>query len=350
MITNLCFKLYYRTGTFYQIRDIYKLRRRLNTSYNLMSTNTESQLYLLLHKTASHSDTVSMVAYMDSVEDEDWERKQDNRDLDTMVSWDPPSLRDPSVKQSTMRRELLYTRTRQLLVKCVQTAVKTSENFPENQNVTNGDGGENVKPALLVEYKEKLKSHWSLTCGESDVKNVRKVTPQTPSCPNLPCYKKSCQVETVLSVLEVVQNMMSDDSASLEAAAEAGAALGDALVSLSESVRTHSLHLFHRRELLEAVTWHLETVSLVCVLCGTIVTLMRGAGAAKTAGKKGKKGRGGVLPQYAESVSLINSAIDKFHDLNKQLEDVVNVSTYLCGVGGGVSCIRLIRLYHLLFI
>ena len=127
-----------------------------------MSTNTESQLYLLLHKTASHSDTVSMLAYMDSVEDEDWERKQDNRDLDTMVSWDPPSLRDPNVKKSTMRRELLYTRTRQLLVKCVQTAVKTSENFPENQNVTNGDGAENVKPALLVEYKEKLKSHWSL--------------------------------------------------------------------------------------------------------------------------------------------------------------------------------------------
>merc|ERR1719422_2574217 len=45
----------YRTGTFYQIRDIYKLRRRITTSYNLMSTNTESHLYILLHRTSSHS-------------------------------------------------------------------------------------------------------------------------------------------------------------------------------------------------------------------------------------------------------------------------------------------------------
>ena len=44
-----------RSGTFYQIRDIYKLRNRLATSHNYLSMDTERQLLDVLVETTTHS-------------------------------------------------------------------------------------------------------------------------------------------------------------------------------------------------------------------------------------------------------------------------------------------------------
>ena len=313
----------YRTGTFYQIRDIYNLRQKITNSYNLMSVNTENQLYILLHKTASHSDLLSMLAYLDNIEDEDWESKRDNRDLDTMVSWDPASSRDGEVRQSSMRRELLYTRTRQLLVKCVQASLQTSED--QTQNITNGHS---IKTSALVEFYHKLKSHWSTVCNETERQTTEtKSVPQTPTSPNLPGYIKAAQVETVIILVNVISQMLSEKvDSKMASVSEAAAGLSERLGVLSEAVNTHSIHLYHRQELLEAITWHLETLGLASILCGAIVTIMRGAsGAGAKGGKKNKRGRGAVVQQYTDSVETVNTAIDKFHEANKLLEDIVNV-------------------------
>ena len=44
-----------RSGTFYQIRDIYKLRNRLATSHHFLTMETERQLLDLLLETSIHT-------------------------------------------------------------------------------------------------------------------------------------------------------------------------------------------------------------------------------------------------------------------------------------------------------
>ena len=315
----------YRTGTFFQIRDIYNLKKRITNSYNLMSTNAENQLYILLHKTASHSDLLSMLSYLDNIEDEDWESKRDNRDLDTMVSWDPASSRDPGVRERTLRTELLYSRTRQLLVKCVQACVKSEDDL--SQNITNGNSS--VKPSALEPFLHKLKAHWTTVCTEAGTQASRdlQLKPQTPTSPNLLCYTQSAQVDTVTTLLDVISQMLLEDTdLNMASMTEAAAGLSARLTVLSNDVNTHGLQLYHRRELLEAITWHLETLGLASILCGAMVTLMRGGGGAGAkVGKKIKKGRGAVTQRYLTCVETVNSGIDKFYEANKNLEEIVNV-------------------------
>ena len=316
----------YRTGTFFQIRDIYDLKQRITNSYNLMSTNAENQLYILLHKTASHSDLLSMLTYLDNIEDEDWETKRDNRDLDTMVSWEPASCKDPRIRESSLRRELLYTRTRQLLVKCVQSCVKCDE--VPSQNITNGNSS--AEQSELDVFLHKLKSHWTMVCSETEIQKTPelKVVPQTPTSPNLLGYTQSAQIDTVTILLDVVGQILSEKTdLNMASVTEAAERLSSKLSVLSNDVNTHSLHLCHRRELLEAICWHLETLGLASILCGVIVTLMKGGGGAGAKmGKKAKKGRGAVTQQYLASVETVNSGIGKFYEANKHLEDIVNVS------------------------
>ena len=316
----------YRTGTFFQIRDIYNLRQRINNSYNLMSTNAENQLYILLHKTASHSELHSMLNYLDNVEDEDWASKRDNRDLDTMVSWDLASSRDSGVRETSLRRELLYTRTRQLLVKCVQACVK-SEEYPSH-NITNGNAS--VELSEVNAFRHKLKSHWATVCSETKMQKTSKLklAPQTPTSPNLLCYTQSAQVNTITILLDVISQMLSENTdLDMASVTEAAAGLTARISDLSNDVNTHGLHLYHRRELLEAITWHLETIGLASILCGVILTLMKGGGGvAAKLGKKTKKGRGAVTQRYFTCIGTVNSGVDKFYEANKHLEDIVNVS------------------------
>ena len=52
-------------------------------------------------------------------EDEVWERLKDNRDMSTMVSWDPKEMEVPqtAVKES-FNLEVMFARCRHLLLRC----------------------------------------------------------------------------------------------------------------------------------------------------------------------------------------------------------------------------------------
>ena len=272
-----------------------------------------------------------MMIYLDNFEDKDWDQKQDNRDLDTMVSWDPASSRDPDMRKSTMRTELLYSRTRQLILKCVQTSARISEEGSDILGMVNNR--DVVENSLLEEYLEKLKAHWKETCEESDAMKPKRPVPQSPATPNLTSYKSSKQVETLVKITDIVQRMIKDeDNIDMSDVVNVTNDLEERLSSLSDQVNTHSLHLYHRRELLEGIMWHLETIGLSCILFGVIVTLMKGAGAGAGGGKgakKGKKGKGAVIQKYSDFVENVNSAIEKFHQADKKLEDIVNVSHFV---------------------
>ena len=230
-----------------------------------------------------------------------------------------------------MRTELLYSRTRQLILKCVQTSARISEEGSDILGMVNN--GDVVENSLLEEYLEKLKAHWKETCEESDAMKPKRPVPQSPATPNLTSYKTSKQVETLVKITDIVQRMIKDeDNIDMSDVVNVTNDLEERLSSLSDQVNTHSLHLYHRRELLESIMWHLETIGLSCILFGVIVTLMKGAGAGAGGGKgakKGKKGKGAVIQKYSDFVENVNSAIEKFHQADKKLEDIVNVSHFV---------------------
>ena len=313
----------FRTGTFYQIRDIFKLKQRILQSYNNMSSSTEYSLYCLLHKTSSHSDTLAKLDYLEISDDDDWESKRDNRDLETMVTWDPASSRHSAWRQASLRSELLYSRTRQLIVLCVQSCLSVSgSNITSNIASVNGDASKGVQ-----KYLEKLKTHWNIV--QSETLESQSTLPQSPAAPNISQYKRSHQVESIIVLVDIVDKLYSGSSdVNIDVAVHTITQLSDQLDTLSEKVSTSSLHLLRRRELLASSVWTLEAVGLCCVVTGVMITIMRGSPVNTREVKKNKKS-GKVLPQFSQYVESFNNLLDKLTSVDVKLEDVINVSNHV---------------------
>ena len=305
----------YRTGTFYQIRDIYNLRQRILSSYNLLAVDTERQLSLILQDTSSHAKTLDMISYLDPLHDKDelsWARKRDNRDLDTMVSWDPPHCRLEEIREKSLEAELVYARARQLVVKAVQAAVQTSQ----DNNA--------VSLASLASFLLKLKSHWKVCQEKSDYKPAVWL-PQSPSYPDLEAYNNSNQIETLIQVLDVVVALVERPEESEEAKdrmASVGDGLTEAVEKLSANVSGQSGELYYQRELLRDTVWALESLALTTAISGLILSVMRG-GASK-AGKKNKKGKG-LAQRYLDYEASYTQLIRKLDSSRQKLQETVNV-------------------------
>jgi N-terminal acetyltransferase B complex non-catalytic subunit len=111
----------YRSGTFYQIRDIYRLRARITHSHHYATVDTERLLLQLLTDGREPGQATALLSGPElqlGVEESEWARLEDNRDLGTMVSWDPPELevRAGEVEVS-FRLEVIWARGRHLLLR-----------------------------------------------------------------------------------------------------------------------------------------------------------------------------------------------------------------------------------------
>ena len=312
----------YRTGTFYQIRDIYNLRQRILSSYNLLAVKTEGQLSLILQDNSSHAKTLDMISYLDPLEDKDaesWAKKRDNRDLETMVSWDPVHCRIEDMRERSLEAELVYGRARQLVVKCVQAAVLTSQdNSPDSSQ--------------LASFLSKLKSHWKICQEKSDYKPAVWL-PQSPSYPDLEAYNNSNQIQTVIQTLEVVVALVKPEES--EEAKDRMASVGDSLAKaverLSENVSSQSGQLSYQRELLRDTVWAVETLGLMTAISGMILSVMRG-GVSK-AGKKNKKGKG-LAQRYLDFEASYCKLIEQLDISRQKLQEAVNVRIFNNYVGG----------------
>ena len=95
-----------------------------------------------------------------------------------------------------------------------------------------------------------------------------------PPSPNIPGYKSSNQVETILKVIKLVKELLTGDDVKIDVD-DISKSLESNLEELSESINANSLNLYLRRELLETIVWHLETIGLSCVLFGVIGSIIR---------------------------------------------------------------------------
>ena len=308
----------YRTGTFYQIRDIYNLRQRILSSYNLLTVDAERQLSIILHETSSHSQTCDIISFLEPLADKEelsWASKRDNRDLETMVSWDPPHCRIEDMREKSLEAELLYGRTRQLVVKCVQAAVVASLTSQEND----------LNTEYLTSFSDKLQAHWKVCLEKSDYRPAVWL-PQSPSYPDLAAYNKSYQIQSVTKCLEVVVSLLEGgEGPDIVKArmASVGEAVGTSVSGLAENIEANGGSLLARRELLQETVWLVETLGLTTALSGVIFSIMRG-GSGK-GGKKAKKGKGLVLQQFLDFTGCYTKLTENLEQAIKTLERSINV-------------------------
>jgi len=327
----------FRSGTFYQIRDIYKLRNRLATSHHFLTMDTERQLLDLLLETSIHTQAVQMVSYLDLADEDkdskDWDQRKDNRDLTTMASWNPPHLDlTEEMVESSFMTELLYSRARQLLLRAIASAVFLAEDFipvkDTMQSNTNGDIPTTTSLASnLSSLTSSLQSHWS-TCCQAPTAPATPGTsrpPRTPVTPSLHSYSVSGQVDTVLDMLRVASKIheVQVDTETKELMVGSSTHLESSLEVLAKRIESSSQELLERGEILGAVVWLVESVGLSAILSGAVLSLLRGGGAGgmggSKGGKKGKKGKHAVQQQFTGLVDSYTNMLDRLQGVAKKL-------------------------------
>lgn len=315
----------YRSGTFYQIRDIYRLRSRITNSHHFASVDSEIVLVQLLLEVSQHSQAVALLANLNLELDAHcnaWDRLEDNRDLSTMVSWDPPDLQVQTHEfEDSFHLEVQFARCRHLLLRCLAATTKLSE------------GVDNAM-THISSLISSLKSHWTV-CQTSvaAINPPALIRPQAPEVPRLVPYSKCGQMEVVILLLELFPVLACPDNNSGSSVLTTLRTITSLLPGLSEGVDTEScrLNLWARGEVMEIIMWKIETISLVATLLGALIIIV-----SSTTGKPAKKGRKGkpaVLPAFQPLVkdfSLLHEAVEttavKLETHIKDLERVLNES------------------------
>lgn len=290
-----------------------------------------------------------MVSYLDLADEDkdskDWDKRKDNRDLNTMASWDPPDVDlTTQVVTDSFQTELLYSRTRQLLLRTIASAVYLSEDMipvkDTNTSTTNGESLPSTSLASnLISLTSSLQSHWS-TCHKKSSEIIPLSThlpPRAPTTPSLKSYSMSGQVATVLDMLGVATRIqqVQVDTQTKDLMVGSSYHLERSLEELANKIGSSSHKLLERGELLEQVIWLLESVGLSAILCGVVLSLIRGGGAGGSkGGKKGKKGKGAVQQQfidladsYSNMLMRLQGVASKLLELTEKLESSISADS-----------------------
>merc|ERR1711971_117882 len=315
----------YRSGTFYQIRDIYNLRAKITQSHHYASIDTERVFLQLLTEVDSQAEAQLVLNEMDllhlKAESEVWNRLKDNRDMSTMVSWDPKEMEVPKTAvQESFNLEKMFARFRHLLLRCISSALLVAED----------PGNAPLLPSLEAQISS-LSLHLD-ACREvcSNVEVSRLPRPQAPDSPRFLPYFRSEQLEVLIPLLQLVQCLTKSTSSSTENCQTLLTPLPSLLSRLVENlpVEECGVNLRARGSLMELLVFRVETLGLVAVLLPAIAQIF-GVGGNKT-GKKGKKGKATVNPAFAPLVAEVNlvqetgvKVADRLEAKLKEFEEVL---------------------------
>lgn len=337
----------YRCGSFYQIREIYGLRCRVTQSQNYVSISVDRMLLDLLVETTLHGQAVQMMSYLEIDPDRDetqWNNLTDNRDFKSMSSWEPP---DYQVTDETISDNFILeqkgVKLRQLILRCLATAVYLSEDiFPsrEVENAVCSNGNSDSGPgshlaASMARLTGLLQGQWK-DCEEACEEWVPPPnTPHQPVTPRVIAYHRTKQMEIVIDLLQLIVVINGINKKEVGAKCENDAAKFMEIISVHlqatldivegdiASGRSDSnSELIHRLRHLESIVITAEFVSFAAILCGVVQAMVRPAGNAGKS-KKGKKksaGRREVQPWFV-------GLVEKYNGMLKSLETTFNKLT-----------------------
>merc|ERR1719341_2162011 len=227
----------YRSGTFYQIRDIYNLRAKITQSHHYASIDTERVFLQLLTEVNSQAEALLVLNEMD------------------------------------------------LLLLCISSAVLVAED----------PGNAPLLPSLEAQISS-LTLHLD-ACREacSSVEVSRLPRPQEPDTTRFLPYFRSEQLEVLIPLLQLIQ-CLTKSTSSTENCQTHLTPLPSLLSRLGESlpVEECGANLRARGSMMELLVFRVETLGLVAVLLAAIAQIF-GVGGNKT-GKKGKKGKATAKP------------------------------------------------------
>jgi len=280
----------YRSGTFYQIKDIYNLRSRVTRSLGCLSGRTEKQL-LDLHtlQPATYSQVVQMLSYPEldcEYSPTVWTQVQDNRDLETMTCWDRYDINQD--RSDSLNQETMVAECRHLMFCCMTTSIYLTEDIVPDY-WTSSEKPQDRLTSLL----ERLTSHCKQS-RDSSKSSHRSSRPQAPDTDRLSAYVASNQVDTLLPLLTSVLTLSkrtpdSDLDPSLEASLDTVVThLMSSLSQLEQKIAVDGSNLMARFQIMEQAVLLSETLGLLGVVSGAIQVLLRPAGKG---GKKVKKGK-----------------------------------------------------------
>merc|ERR1719309_890127 len=192
-----------------------------------------------------------------------------------------------------------------------------------NGSTSNGDIPTSTSLASnLTSLTKSLQSHWSSCCPESSGTPSRNgpTPPRSPATPSLYTYSVSGQVDTVLAMLRVASRIheVQVDTETKDLMTGCFSSLETSLESLETRIESSSQELLERGEIFAHVVWVLESVGLCAILCGVVVSLLRGGGGAKGT-KKGKKGKSAVQQQFSGLADSYTNMLTKIQDVASKL-------------------------------
>nr|CAD7589516.1 unnamed protein product [Timema genevievae] len=327
----------YKYGSFIKIEEFIQFRERLNNSLHYAMVTVEKMLLEVL-ACRSYSQAAQVLVDMEICPEVDkisWHKLQDNRDLDVIVSWDPPSKQvTPDVVKTTFLDGVDFTKLRNVILRCLGAAINLG--LSDDSKIYNHPGN-NASAAVNGELKEsEAKTHLnifvklfeefqqmyrSFSARSSDKSLQNMISGPLPS--RLDSYLASPSCPVILELLLLLKSLATDNEGSGHTLSNIAANVLELVTSNVQSlvgkVKSFTSHdvdeLAERRVLLENFVYGIETISVAALLCGAGCNLINTS--KTTLVKKGKKKKEIVNNQSNSQPHSVKSEV-----LNKVIQGV----------------------------
>ncbi|KAK2193508.1 hypothetical protein NP493_12g11037 [Ridgeia piscesae] len=297
----------YKYGSFTKINEFVKFRQRLQNSLQYATATVERMLLDLIVDTHSHQSTMEMVHCLDVDLENDktpWDDLRDNRDMEVMVSWDPPNRAlTEEMKAQSFREEKTWLKLRNLTLRCLVAASTISAPHGASNGTTDGsvtannDSSNKNVAETLRDLISQLSSFISEAQGEYTA--VKEYPLVGPSATPIATYLRLHIPRLLLDLLELVLYVNTLVQDGLDKTDEKKEEMFTSVETALQGVLEESLkqpphseasvysHKLRHVEVLEGLVATTETLSHAVLLVGVCHTLLKPVKAAMT--KRGKK-------------------------------------------------------------
>ncbi|XP_059486390.1 N-alpha-acetyltransferase 25, NatB auxiliary subunit [Neocloeon triangulifer] len=324
----------YKYGSFLKISEFVEFRDRLHHSHHYIRCSIERMLSELLMP-ANHEQAVEAVFRMDvspSDDNIDWEKLQDNRDLDVLISFDPKrkQLSQEQVEQ-TFVREVAVIKLRRNQLRCLAAAFDLLK--PPSTESANGNN-DDILPKLISELSVFTLPPAPYSGTELNYP-IRSRADAIPSTRNLSSFVLALQLAYQLS--ELRRDAQSDDSKAAKLMTQL-AEETSLVCTEAEELLQNDDSLLTRRNALEAATNCYETLSFMALFCGVYKNLTQPSTMPGKKGKKKKEVSDQAQPKILQGLSELakhlrdccNKMLDSIGRWETRVALIEEVSDHLC--------------------
>ncbi|KAK6636547.1 hypothetical protein RUM43_010209 [Polyplax serrata] len=316
----------YKYGSFMKIQEFIEFRNRLNDSLHYTFCTVEKMLHDLLW-TFDYSQTKMVMKSMEIKPSDNkvvWTQLRDNRDLNVIVSYEPPQdqLNDRTIEK-TFEQLKNYARLRDAILKClcgVFDFVNDEQTEQSNEELLQNGDSEYPKNVLVRLVSEVNSVYNELKSEEIDT-GIQDVVNSPPSC-RLKSFLQLpvCQIISDMVDLLLLSDASKVDETKIQQYSE----------SISNTIRTATKSLIEKltpdlietKEILERIVGVVEIFAITTILCGSLKQSIQRTKKILKKGKKKKEDERSndfitfknILKDVSECILELEEALSKIND------------------------------------